>query len=144
MFSILLSNKKIVGLLLLMSFVILSAFFWAKICPLKCEFYASKSGVNMLIYLEEKDDYPYEEVQVKVVRILGSDGRKIEKYLLLSEKELRAKKVWINGPWGSDCLPGDRYIIYVPKFSPIEVDCPDSDKGLKRVPWESAGNSTSK
>lgn len=134
--------KRIIvpGILVLLSVLLLGAVSFGKKCPIKWEFYDSKGGVDLLLSLEEGAEFPYDEVQIRITRILGADGRKLGKYLMLSRAELKARKVWMNGPWGSECLPGDRYIIQIPKFDPIEIECPDSAKGLKRVPWETSGD----
>lgn len=131
-------KKLILPISAFLCFALVGALAFGKKCPIKWEFYDSRSGVNLLLSLEDGAEFPYDEVQIKITRILGSDGRKLGKYLMLSKAELKAGRVWMNGPWGSECLPGDRYIIQIPKFDPIEIDCPDSAMGLKRVPWETS------
>ena len=132
------NRNLILTLLAFLSVALIGAVSLGKKCPIKWEFYDSKDGVDLLLSLEEGAEFPYDEVQIRITRILGADGRKLGKYLMLSRAELKAGKVWMNGPWGSECLPGDRYVIQIPKFDPLEIDCPDSAKGLKRVPWETS------
>jgi len=135
-------KNLILTFLSVLSIALIGAVSLGKKCPIKWEFFDSKGGVDLHLSLEDGVEFPYDEVQIKITRILGADGRKLGKYLMLSKTELKAGKVWMNGPWGSECLPGDRYVIQIPKFDPIEIDCPDSAKGLKRVPWETSKDKT--
>jgi hypothetical protein len=109
--------------------------------PLDYEFFSTKNGVVFKLTVTPGREFPYDEVLIRVTRVLGSDGTSYGAYYPLTKSELLAGRCWFSSPggvnpYGSDCKPGDRYIIRVPKYStPLELECPDSSEGLKRAPF---------
>ena len=111
--------------------------------PLEYEFFDTKDGCGIMFKLtiSEGREFPYDEVIVRVTRVMGSDGRNFGDYYLLTKKQLMAGRCLLNtpsgvNPYGSDCKPGDRYIIQVPKYSaPLVIVCPDSSSGLRTNPY---------
>lgn len=110
--------------------------------PLDYEFFNTKrSGVVFRLTISEGKVFPYDEVLIRVTRVLGSDGRSYGAYYPLSKAELLANRCLFSSPggvnpYGSDCKPGDRYIIKVPKYAtPLEIVCPDNAKGLRTDPY---------
>ena len=109
--------------------------------PLDYEFFNTKnSGILFRLTISEGKEFPYDEVIIRVTRVMGSDGKSYGAYYPLSKSELLSNRCVFSSPsgvnpYGSDCKPGDRYIIKVPKYStPLEVVCPDSGKGLRTDP----------
>lgn len=109
--------------------------------PLDYEFFSTKSGIMFKLTVAPGKEFPYDEVIIRVTRVLGSDGSSYGAYYSLTKSDLLAGTCWFSSPggvnpYGSDCKPGDRYIIKVPKYStPLELECPDSSKGLKQGPY---------
>jgi hypothetical protein len=109
--------------------------------PLDYEFFSTKSGIMFKLTVAPGKEFPYDEVLIRVTRVLGSDGSSYGAYYPLTKSDLLAGRCWFSSPggvnpYGSDCKPGDRYIIKVPKYStPLELECPDSSKGLKQGPY---------
>lgn len=110
--------------------------------PLDYEFFNTKhSGLVFRLTLSEGKEFPYDEVLIRVTRVLGSDGSSYGAYYPLSKSQLLSNRCLFSSPggvnpYGSDCKPGDRYIIKVPKYStPLEIICPDNAKGLRSDPY---------
>jgi hypothetical protein len=110
--------------------------------PLDYEFFNTKqSGLVFRLTIQEGKEFPYDEVLIRVTRVLGSDGSSYGAYYPLSKAQLLSNRCLFSSPggvnpYGSDCKPGDRYIIKVPKYSTsIEIVCPDSAKGLRTDPY---------
>jgi hypothetical protein len=110
--------------------------------PLDYEFFNTKhSGVVFRLTIQEGKEFPYDEVLIRVTRVLGSDGSSYGAYYPLSKAQLLSNRCLFSSPggvnpYGSDCKPGDRYIIKVPKYStPLEIVCPDNAKGLRTDPY---------
>ena len=110
--------------------------------PLDYEFFNTKSsGIVFRLTISEGKEFPYDEVIIRVTRVLGSDGSSYGAYYPLGRAELLSNRCLFSSPggvnpFGSDCKPGDRYIIKVPKYStPLEIVCPDNSKGLRTDPY---------
>ena len=111
--------------------------------PLTYEFFNTKNGCGIMFKLTilEGSEFPYDEVIVRITRVMGSDGKSFGSYYLLSKNQLMAGRCVLNtpsgvNPFGSDCKPGDRYIIQVPKYAaPLEIVCPDGPNGLREIPY---------
>ena len=110
--------------------------------PLDYEFFNTKSsGIVFRLTISEGKEFPYDEVLIRVTRVLGSDGSSYGAYYPLSKAQLMSNRCLFSSPggvnpYGSDCKPGDRYIIKVPKYStPLEIVCPDNAKGLRTDPY---------
>ena len=109
--------------------------------PLDYEFFSTKSGIMFKLSVTPGEEFPYDEVLIRVTRVLGSDGSSYGAYYPLTKADLLAGRCWFSSPggvnpYGSDCKPGDLYIIKVPKYStPLEIECPDSAKGLRQGPY---------
>jgi hypothetical protein len=126
------------GFLILLGFMISAA----NRPPFDYEFFNTKhSGLVFRLTLSEGKEFPYDEVLIRVTRVLGSDGSSYGAYYPLSKSQLLSNRCLFSSPggvnpYGSDCKPGDRYIIKVPKYStPLEIICPDNAKGLRSDPY---------
>jgi hypothetical protein len=110
--------------------------------PLKSEFYRDKGGeVYFKVWINNDGDIPYDDFVWKITKIQAPDGRRfsnsypVNKQLLLKGRFMNSHEWGGVNPYGSDCHPGDRFVIEIPKYGPLVIDAPDSAKGLKVLPY---------
>ena len=110
--------------------------------PLKSEFYRDKGGeVYFKVWIDNDGDIPYDDFVWKITKIQAPDGRRfsnsypVTKQLLLKGRFMNSHEWGGVNPYGSDCHPGDRFVIEMPKYGPLVIDAPDSAKGLKVLPF---------
>jgi len=56
--------------------------------PLDYEFFNTKDGIMFRLTISEGKEFPYDEVIIRVTRVLGSDGSSYGAYYPLSKSEL--------------------------------------------------------
>jgi len=110
--------------------------------PLRSEFYRSKAGeMYFKVWIDNDGDIPYDDFVWKITKIQAPDGRRfsnsypVTKQLLLKGRFMNSHEWGGVNPYGSDCHPGDRFVIEIPKYGPLVIDAPDSAKGLKVLPF---------
>jgi len=93
------------------------------------------------VWIEKESDIPYEEFTWKITKVAGPDGNRYSnsyptnRSLLLRGRFMNSHAWGGVNPYGSDCQSGDRFIIEIPRFSPLSIDVPDTAKGLKILPY---------
>ena len=122
--------------------LLIAAVFYQPSTPLKSEFYRNKGGeLYFKVWIDNDGDIPYDDFVWKITKIQAPDGRRfsnsypVTKQLLLKGRFMNSHEWGGVNPYGSDCHPGDRFVIEMPKYGPLVIDAPDSAKGLKVLPF---------
>jgi len=109
--------------------------------PLKSEFYQSKYGsIYFKLWIEDRSALPYDNFVIKLTKIEAPSGERFSNSFTISKDRL-INGAYMNSiigvgynPHQSNCMPGDSYIIEIPKYPALVIDVPDSASGLKVIP----------